>query len=361
MDERITHYQQLVETSIQKQLPIMKKMGERMLEWLWQRRLEYTYGKNAGMNRDPQILRFLFGLPGSGVDWLAEILVHPDFKVELQDEPLLTFKPKPRLATTLDNKTYQKSLPSNHPLLLIPGVLSRKGTRGFACLIKQSMMLLHTEPLLRQQHIRSVFVLDDPVRILDRQLISGGLESEALLHESDIVFSQSFIHRFIPSNRKRLELVQTLIKQIPDPVEQNLLRQVMTIALIQHMFKAFAQHYPKYARIVTTEGLRYQPSLFIKLVQWVYGKKIGEQAIARLKDLTFSPMHGKQRLWKSVPSSNNSGLPDRLSEVHANACYQILEDSGLAQDDKVFVTTRDMLRLSHYYKQRKKRKTSKAA
>jgi hypothetical protein len=215
--------------------------------------------------------------------------------------------------------------------------------------------------MLRQQHIRSVFVLDDPVRILDRQLISGGLERGALHHESEIVFSQSFIHRFMPSNKKRLELIQKIIKQIPDPIEQNLLRQVVTIALIQHMFKAFATHYPEYARTVTTEGLRYQPSLFIKLVQWVYGKKIGELAIARLKDLTFSPMHGKQRLWKSVPSSNNSGLPDRLSEVHANACYQILEDSGLAQDDKVFVTTRDMLRSSHYYKQRKKRKTSKAA
>jgi hypothetical protein len=223
------------------------------------------------------------------------------------------------------------------------------------------MMLLHTEPLLRQQHIKSVFVIDDPVRILDRQLISGSMGSESLRHESDIVFSRSFINRFMPRNKKRLELIRKIIKSIPDPLEQGLLRQVITIALIQHMFKAFATHYPEYARIVTTEGLRYQPSLYIKLVQWVYGKKIGELAMTRLQDLTFSPMHGKQRLWKSVPSSNNSGLPDRLTAVHANACYQILEDSGLAQDDKVFVTTRDMLRSSHYYKQRKKRKTSKAA
>jgi hypothetical protein len=215
--------------------------------------------------------------------------------------------------------------------------------------------------MLRQQHIRSVFVLDDPVRILDRQLVSGGMGSESMHHESDIVFDQSFIHRFMPRNQKRLDMIRDIIKQISDPLEKGLLRQVVTIALLQHMFKAFATHYPEYARIVTTEGLRYQPSLYIKLVEWVYGAKIGEQAMTRLQDLTFSPMHGKQRMWKSVPSSNNSGLPDRLSEIHANACYQILDDAGLIQSDKVFVTSRDMLKSSLYYKQRKKRKTSKAA
>ncbi len=361
MDDRIIHYQQLIENSIQKQLPVLKKMGELALEWLWRRRVEYAYGKNVGMNRDPQKLRFLFGVPGSGIDWLAEILVHPSFKVTLQDEPLLTFKPKPRLATTLNLTTYRKELPPDHPLLLIPGVLSEQCTNNHTYLIRQSLMLLHTEPMLRQQHIRSVFVLDDPVRILDRHLMSGGMGSESLHHESMIVFDQSFINRFMPSNKKRLEQIRNIIKHIPDPVEQALLRQVITIALIQHMFKAFAIHYPKYARIVTTEGLRYNPALFVKLVQWVHGKEVGELAITRLKDLTFSPLHGKQRLWKSVPCSNNSGLPERLSEIHTNACYQILEDSGLAQDDKVFIPSRDMLRSSLYYKQRKKRKTSKAA
>ncbi len=364
MDERIAHYQQLLEDSIQKKLPILKRMGERTLEWFWHKRLERVYGENAGRDYYPHAIRFLFGVPGGGVEWLAELLVHSDYRVKLLDNPLNKFEPAPRLATTLDMPTYQKSLPEDHPLLLIPGILSKqcaKDPNYKVCLIKQGRMLLHTEPLLRQQQIKSVFVLDDPVRILDRLLMFGDMKSEYLRHESDVVFDKVFINRFMPGNKKRLAMIHNIIKRIPDHTEKNLLRQVVTIALIQHMFKAFAAHYPEYATVVYTEELRYHPSIYVKLVQWLYGDETSELAITRLQNLTFSPMHGKQRLWKSVPSSNSSGLPEHLSEVHTSACYTILEDAGLAQDEGVFVPNRDILKSSLYYKQRKKRKTSKAA
>ncbi len=359
MDNRFNHYKEILEDNLQEKLPIVKQMGEQALDWVWLRRLEHAYDISTNTTCDPYALRFLFGISGSGVGWIADILVHSSFKVKLWSDPLLTFKPKPNLTTILESTTYEKSLPPEHPMMLIPTALTKECTTKHhkaICLIQQTKMLPHIEPMLRQQKIRSIFVLDDPVRILDHLLMSNGAESKYLQHESSIVFDQSFIARFMPSNRKQLTTIRKLIKRIPDPMEQNLLRQVVTIALIQQMFKAFASHYPKYAKIISTEELRYHPSLFIRLAQWVYGKKIMDTAITRLKDLTFVPTQGTQRMWKSIPFSNNSGKPKRLSAIHASACYRILEDAGLPQDDKIFIPDHDKLKSSLYYKQLKKTK-----
>jgi hypothetical protein len=341
--------------------------GARALDWIWHKRVEHSYGRNAGLSEKRASLLFILGITGSGIDWPASLFSHRILPATLNDEPLLGFEPKPvftkKEGVERVSLPYRKSLHFQHPLLRISRILAHRNitqNNSAISLIKQTRALLGAEPLLRNLHAKTLFILNDPVRILDQLINLEGRQSPYLRLESNAVFADDFLSRFLHRDRDLLLKTRRIVDRIPDATERRMLRRLLCIALIQHMFRMLVARYPERAQTLSIDHLHYNPESFPLLATWLYGEGIRKSAESCLEELTFTPTNSSQRIWKSVPCAKGA-IPVSLSAGEIQCCYQLLEDCGLPQQEKEFRLNPEEKGSSLYLHQRDSKSTPQQA
>jgi hypothetical protein len=175
--------------------------------WLWKQRLERSQSSYAGLIGDASQLRFIFGISGSGVDYLARVIAQPGSVLRFYQNFLARFEPGLILANGADRLAlpYVKSLADDHPLFRAYRMLveydnewafSRMSycaadadIETLPCLIKEDRCLLGTEAILRGLGCRAMLYVSDPVKIVDRLFSEKGFEINYLQAESQSLFT----------------------------------------------------------------------------------------------------------------------------------------------------------------------------
>jgi hypothetical protein len=145
------------------------------------------------------------------------------------------------LAAAYARLTTPEFVPSK--TLPTPDVLKRNDPAWEICLIKEVHALLGTEALLRVWHAPTVFVLRDPVFVIDSLFAAQTADTAYLTHELRGVRAPEFQRRFWPGQetaiRARLDAVARESGR-----RRKIIEKLVVVELLQGMFRALAREFP---------------------------------------------------------------------------------------------------------------------
>ena len=227
-------------------------------------------GKVAGEPGTPEGLRLILGVGRSGTSWVGKVLSKTTAPTRFFSEALFHVKPK------LPYRQQAITRPSaiTETLMLIPcwppTSCSRiRVSRMRICPAKNGMTrvgrmpgqgihaLLGSEALLRAWKIPVLFILRDPVYILDSLFAAQTLETNYLDHESAAVREAAFLDRFAPGVRDAVR--KALSENANSPRRcRVMLDKLICIHLLQKMFTTLAAEFPQ-AKVFAYEDFCQRP------------------------------------------------------------------------------------------------------
>ncbi len=327
----------------------IQNFGNQASEWLWQRRFDRLYSPHTGLRGDPARLRLVLGLAGSGLDWLAGLLSGSAPRVRFYNEPLKRITPPLTLSGGADRcaSHFSKALPAEHSLLRVLRMLvepdnvwanERMSNRlphatydPWICLVKESRALLASEALVKGLGARTLFVVSEPVRVVDGIFAQGGLENPYLAYEEQATLTPAFLSRFLPRDREDALASARIIGRLPRSRERSVLGRALTAGLINRMLLMLAARSPT-ATAVSIHRLARAPSATLRLLIEMLGNDWRETAELQVADAAANlPGVGPGESRLHVPALWE---PLRfLSAREAVACRDMLAECGLAGGD----------------------------
>lgn len=324
----------------------MANQGLRIRQWLWIKRFERLYSSHAGLLGDGQQLHFLFGVGEGGADHLGQLLVQAGVPIRYYANLLPRVLPSLVLSASGEPTAipYEKDLDDGHPLVRVHRMLveydnewatSRMhppaqvpNPETLPCLVKSHQALLATEALLRRFGCRALLYVGDPVKILDRMFAQGGLDTPYLKTEGRSLFSPTFLGRFLRRDYRPVLDTYYEIRRQTSGRARIIRQRLLTVALLQHMFRMLAARYPQQAILVDYAVLRDHPHQIYTLLERLFGDVGLDYAEALITSATFQAQGDRQLLWKdSWPDFLSwSGF---LSADEIRDAYRLLEKSGL--------------------------------
>ena len=224
------------------------------------------------MARDAEALRLILGVGRSGTSWVSQVLAKTSKPCRFFSEPLFHIEPRLPFHREGDHTAtgYEKKILPDHPLttayrlLLAPKLkqlkapaLERNDANWEICLVKEVHALLGTEGLLRLWKIPCLFLLRDPIYIVDSLFAAQTLNTIYLMHETVLVQQEGFLNRFASARR---QIVEELFHQAGGrPArEKTILQKLICVQLLQDMFGVLAAEFP-WARAMRYEDVCQQP------------------------------------------------------------------------------------------------------
>jgi hypothetical protein len=179
-------------------------------------------------------------------------------------EPLFHLEPRMPFHETGDHTAVDYRLFSpDHPLLPAYSRLTNRApaasVRGLErddegwqlCLVKEVHALLGTEVLLRAWQTPILFLLRDPVYVVDSLFAAQTLQTIYLDHEAEAVQRDVFLSRFAPGRQNTIQQIFSGMKK-GESRERVILSKVLCTQLLQEMFLALSREFP------CTRAFRYE-------------------------------------------------------------------------------------------------------
>jgi len=153
---------------------------------------------------------------------------------------------------------YEQALPAGHPLLasyasltaptfdwaLLQSttVLERDDPEWQFCLVKEVHALLGSEAILREWQTPTIFLLRDPVYVVDSLFAAYSLATIYLDHEVEGVQDAAFLRRFAPRQAHLLRAFFRRTERDDDRL-RVILPKLIAVELLQRMFRALAREF----------------------------------------------------------------------------------------------------------------------
>ncbi|MEJ1398024.1 MAG: hypothetical protein RPU52_10965 [Candidatus Sedimenticola sp. (ex Thyasira tokunagai)] len=321
-------------------LQLTSNKYKNLQRWVWQKRVDQQHNNKAiGVRTKPL---FFVGIECSGIDYLAQLMKKSLVPIDIHDGPLDNLTPrlffnKDRDSLALD---YSKTLPDDHPLFHIYDLLTHQSIREFRkqqtsprgqtkfCIIKETHALLGTEALLRTMKCKMLLLIDDPLSIVAQQIDLYGLDSTYLKREKNSVQQPEFLTRFLRKNYKPVRHAFHNARKKSDPRERVIIERVLTVALIQHMFRMLALRYPSLVTVVARHDISSTPERFQKVLTFLTDSSSQEVIDDFMEEVSFLTYSGDRRVWKnSWPLS--SIATGGLSSNELSQGFKTLKTCGL--------------------------------
>ena len=223
----------------------------------WQAAFHARYAFLEDAVPEPQRLRVILGVGRSGTSWVSQVLFKTTLPGRCLSEPLFHMTPRLPFHRAGDHTAVPyEAMPPRHPLRRAYELLAHRqfdpvGLHGVArdepgweiCLVKEVHALLGAEGLLRAWGAPVVFILRDPVYVLDSLLAAQTLRTIYLDHEVEAVREPAFLRRFAPGREEavRRAFARTARQESRPQIIQ---RKVLCVQLLQEMFAVLAREFP---------------------------------------------------------------------------------------------------------------------
>jgi len=224
-------------------------------------RISRARNRRAGSSVDPAALRLVLGVGRSGTTWIANVLAHTDTPCRFFSEPLFHLKPSLEFQETGDHTAidFKTRLPARHPLLsayvaltarpferdmlAVPTVLEQDDLDWTFCLVKEVHSLLAAPGILRAWKTPTVFVLRDPIYVIDSLFAAQTPDTIYLDHEVRAVQQDGFLNDVMP---RRSSSVKLLFEAARGEAERKrkIIQKLLCVHLVQTMFQVVANDYP---------------------------------------------------------------------------------------------------------------------
>jgi hypothetical protein len=233
------------------------KPGEdsRQRRWAARFHAEHPYTEHAPRNEES--LRLILGVGRSGTNWISSVLSRTTTPSRFFHEPLYHIQPRlpfrdigDHTAIGYCDERHAAPLISTYRLIAHPGFWDptlpgseRNDAEWKICLVKEVHALLGCEALLRAWRFPVVFILRNPVYILDSLLSAQSLDSIYLDHEAVSVQDPAFLARY--SNGCQDTLARILRDSARKSRRQRIIaRKLICIHLLQNMFCELTRRFP---------------------------------------------------------------------------------------------------------------------
>jgi hypothetical protein len=237
-------------------------LRSRIQQWWWHQKLAILCPECKMLQPAPERLRLILGVGRSGTSWLSKVLAQTETNITFLVEPLFHVHPKLPLSREKDHTAieYLRVIPSNHPLMQAYLMMSAKGFRrahlslkprdgertdeeSAFVLIKEVHALLATEALVRAMGCPTVFVLRDPLYIVDSLFARDGLNTVGLISEQQGVQAVEFLDRFVPGDSAFVRDMFSDIARLNDR-HRIIVGRVITVKLLQIMMEKLVEELP---------------------------------------------------------------------------------------------------------------------
>jgi len=205
---------------------------------------------------EPGRLRLILGVGRSGTTWVSRVLSRTGRPMRLLIEPLFHLEPRLPFHVNGDHTAvgYQPFSPDD-PLLRAYSSLTQRNLSGPVkglerddagwqlCLVKEVHALMGTEGLLLAWQTPTLFLLRDPVYVVDSLFSAQTPQTIYLDHEVEAVLREEFLNRFLPD---RQDKVRQLVfdAETRQPRQRLILSKVLCTQLLQEMFLALSREFP---------------------------------------------------------------------------------------------------------------------
>ncbi|MBN1490087.1 MAG: hypothetical protein JXA69_09235 [Phycisphaerae bacterium] len=319
-------------------------MDEMFVE-TWYAQWRERFPAFAACDADTSRLRLILGVGRGGTTWLSRVLGETGMPIRLLLEGLFHLKPKLEFAPEGDHTaiSYRPRLPEHHPLLCVyhavatpmcdwtvfglPFHLKREDPAWRLCLMKEVHSLLATEGLLHALQCPALFVVRDPVYVVDSLFARDGVTSIYLRHESQGVREARFFSRFIREDA--VVRAWEAIDSTEDDRERGIREKVLTVACMNRMFRVLASEMD-HVRLVEYAVLCSQPEAEFERA----AAFLGVDWDARAQAFLASTMHSdaEKHILQSVVRVTSEQLNRPLkffADDEVDRCRAMLAECGL--------------------------------
>ncbi len=223
----------------------------------WQRAFGAAYSFMNNSAPEPGRLRLILGVGRSGTSWVSQVLFKTTMRCRCFLEPLFHIAPPLPIHKKGDHTAVgYEELSPGHPLICAWQLLAHRkfGGPGMAtlerddadweiCLVKEVHALLGMEALLRLWQTPAVFILRDPVYVIDSLFAAQTLQTIYLDHEVEAVRQHAFLERFAPGRQTAVErLFADAARR--EPRQRIILGKALCVQMLQEMFSVLAAEFP---------------------------------------------------------------------------------------------------------------------
>ena len=306
-----------------------------------------------------QKYRLVLGVGRSGTTWLSCVLSETPTPIRFFMEPFYPLRPRVSFSVSGDQTAieYTPRLQDQHPLsnifrsLLTPqhdwhsmglsGNLIRNDNDWQVCIIKEVHSLLAAEAMLKFLKCPTVFLLRDPLYIIDSLFARDGLKTTYLCNESKYVNNPSFLKRFSPDPTKDISMILKESVSNDKKRERIIIDKVLTVSLIQSMFRVLSSEF-QYAQIIEYESLCQSPELYFRSIASFLSLDWSESIEQYLLKTLRSALHQRKNDYPIfLDTINQIGRPFKfLSKEEVLLCRRVLNDYSFDLSSKPTILTK---------------------
>jgi hypothetical protein len=211
-------------------------------------------------------------------------------------------------------------------------LMGNKSLQDSLLVLKEVNALLATEAMLRELKCHVLIYVSDPVIIAEQIFSRDGLGTSYLDLECIAVMESAFLKRFLTNEIRTVLRAFKLIKRMTSRRQRSVQMKIITIALIQHMFRMLAARYPELATVVDYTIIQNDPRrLEYPLVNWL-GPDNMDRTKCVIDKATFTPNGHESDRWKRSWPETITTFEVLNTEDVARA-YKLVIDLGLMRDE----------------------------
>jgi hypothetical protein len=223
----------------------------------WENRFKSKYRYVYDAPPDMGALRLILGTARSGTSWVSKVLSKTGLPCRFSNEPLFHIQPRLQYHSHGDHTALSYNGNCDPSPLLdlyrlaahrqfdgagLPG--NEREDPGWAiCLVKEVHALLGTEALLRAWKVPVIFILRDPVYILDSMFAAQTLDTIYMDHDVRAVQEGAFLDRFAPGAQATVRAAMAENTGRPHR-PRVILEKLICAHLLQRMFTTLAGEFP---------------------------------------------------------------------------------------------------------------------
>lgn len=326
---------------------MMDVIRQRLREGRWHRSLRQIHPEADVEAVDVSRLRLIIGTPRSGTNWLGETLAASTASLRYFNEPIYKMQPTMPFERAKDHTViaYQPLLEPDHPLvkkyrLLAADGFSRASVEGRRCLlrddaewevsiVKEVHSLLATEGLLAVLPCPTLLVVRDPVRVCDSLFSRDGLSSQYAVGETELIFDEAYLQRFVDDQREQMLEEHAAILQHPGARQRCVQERVLVIALLQASLRVLAAAHG-HTRLVEYEQQCTEPETVFAEAAAFFGLPWDKKEQDFLRTTLSARGEGDDPHAIFRDTSAQLDRPFKfLTPPEVEAAYQLLERVGL--------------------------------